>query len=134
MAFSSDADGHPAHILMKSLKRHPGRAGSVGLHRLPGLLARAGHAALCPAVLARLAGSFPDSDSTKPPAHVSGLSIDTLAGRGAMSEPTYPYDQPTPGDTVLHTSDGPYIIRYGEPPIPVGCGATDASELPSTED
>jgi len=42
----------------------------------------------------------------------------------------YAYDEPTPADTVLQTTDGPYIIRMGEPPIPVGCGATCAEELP----
>jgi hypothetical protein len=45
----------------------------------------------------------------------------------------YAYDEPTPADKVLSTSDGSYIIRMGEPPIPVGCGATCAEEIPDDE-
>ncbi len=41
----------------------------------------------------------------------------------------YTYDEPTPADTVVQTTDGPVIMRMGEPPIPVGCGATCADEV-----
>jgi hypothetical protein len=52
---------------------------------------------------------------------------------GDDPEERYAYDEPTPADTVLPTTDGPVIQRTGEPPIPVGCGATCANELPATE-
>ena len=31
----------------------------------------------------------------------------------------YAYDEPTPADDVVTTSDGSFIMRVGEPPIPV---------------
>ncbi len=37
-------------------------------------------------------------------------------------EESYAYDEPTPADDVVMTSDGPYIHRMGEPPIKVGGG------------
>lgn len=46
-------------------------------------------------------------------------------------EESYDYDEPTPADDVVMTDDGPVIMRMGEPPIPVGCGATCADEIPS---
>ena len=45
-------------------------------------------------------------------------------------EESYDYDEPTPADEVVSTADGPVIMRIGEPPIPVGCGATCAEEVP----
>lgn len=45
-------------------------------------------------------------------------------------EESYAYDEPTPADEVVPTDDGPVIMRMGEPPIPVGCGATCAEEIP----
>jgi len=41
----------------------------------------------------------------------------------------YAYDEPTPADTVVQTDDGPVILRMGEPPIPVGCGAESSDSL-----
>lgn len=49
-------------------------------------------------------------------------------------EESYAYDEPTPADTVVQTADGLVIHRMGEPPIPVGCGATEASEIPGVDD
>lgn len=46
-----------------------------------------------------------------------------------MTEERYAYDEPTPADTIVQTADGPVIMRMGEPPIPVGCGATCAGEV-----
>lgn len=46
-------------------------------------------------------------------------------------EESYAYDEPTPADDVVMTDDGPVIMRMGEPPIPVDCGATCAEEIPS---
>lgn len=43
----------------------------------------------------------------------------------------YDYDEPTPADTVVNTSEGQVILRMGEPPIPVDCGATCAKEIPN---
>jgi len=45
------------------------------------------------------------------------------------TEEMYAYDEPTPADTVMMTDEGGVIIRMGEPPIPIGCGATCADEI-----
>lgn len=50
-----------------------------------------------------------------------------------MPEETYAYDEPTPADEIVQTTNGPVILRMGEPPIPIGCGATCSEELPSTK-
>lgn len=46
-----------------------------------------------------------------------------------MSVERYAYDEPTPADEVVNTGDGPVIMRMGEPPIPVGCGAESSDDL-----
>lgn len=47
-----------------------------------------------------------------------------------LDSESYSYDEPTPADDVLMTEDGAVILRMGEPPIPVNCGATCAEEIP----
>lgn len=48
-------------------------------------------------------------------------------------EERYAYDEPTPADNTVTTNEGTYILRMGEPPIPVGCGAACAAEIPDGE-
>jgi hypothetical protein len=45
------------------------------------------------------------------------------------TEEQYNYDEPTPADEIIHTENGPVIMRIGEPPIPVNCGANNAKDL-----
>jgi len=48
---------------------------------------------------------------------------------GEKVNESYDYDEPTPADEIIMTEDGPVILRIGEPPIPVRCGASCADEL-----
>jgi hypothetical protein len=43
---------------------------------------------------------------------------------------SYAYDEVTPADDTFVMGDQVYIERMGEPPIPAGCGATCAEEIP----
>lgn len=48
-------------------------------------------------------------------------------------EESYAYDEVTPADDTVTVDGTTYIVRMGEPHIPVGCGATCAAEVPANE-
>lgn len=47
-----------------------------------------------------------------------------------QAQEQYAYDEVTPADETVTLDGQTYIHRMGEPPIPVGCGATCAEEIP----
>lgn len=46
----------------------------------------------------------------------------------------YAYDEPTPADDIITTGEGTFILRMGEPPIPIGGHSQERSGQDGTDE